>query len=316
MPWGGSEEITMKGMMVSQNQIVDFDLNKLFASPSNIKNDFLKIWDKINKLCDLSIGFDFKDLEKLVIYDILDGTRSTISTNNMFDRRLECAFFTLNLIHTLKSLGVRDSYFMIHTSYNRHRGEKEFKLVLDKILLGAPFIKKYAIQNNIRCLCIGAKENYELIDVLKEVTESTKNGSFNAFFLFDYAENFSQSNEKENIFDVLPDIDVCIRHTKFQISGGWIPGKMRKSVFLYSQNGATYSNWEPNEIVALIAMALFAKKINEGEGLSKVYLDNDELQQRYIKREIDLFSKTAYFREKPRKLFMLGSPVGIYQMYY
>jgi hypothetical protein len=306
----------MRGVLTSQNQLVNFDLNKIFASPSNIKNDFLRIWNKINKLCDLNISFNFKELENLVIYDILDGTRSTLSMNNMFDHRLECAFFTLNLIHTLKSLGVKSSYFMVHTSYNRNRGEKEFKLVLEKILLGAPFVKKYAIQNNIRCLCIGANENYELRDVLKEVMESTRDGSFNAFFLFDYAEYLPQSDEKQNVFDVLPDIDVCIRHTKFQISGGWIPGKMRRSVFLYSQNGTTYSNWESDEIVALIAMSLFAKKINEGEGLSKIYSDNDELKQRYIKREIDLFHKTVYFREKPRKLFMLGSPIGIYQMYY
>ena len=306
----------MRGVLTSQNQLVNFDLNKMFASPSNIKNDFLRIWNKINKLCDLSISFNFEELQNLVIYDILDGTRSTLSMNNMFDHRLECAFFTLNLIHTLKSLGVKNSYFMVHTAYNRSRGEKEFKLVLEKILLSTPFVKKYAIQNNIRCLCIGTKENYELRDVLKEVMESTRNGSFNAFFLFDYTEYLPQSVEKQNIFDVLPDIDVCVRHTKFQISGGWIPGKMRKSVFLYSQNGTTYSNWESDEIVALIAMSLFAKKINKGEGLSKIYSDNDELKQRYIKREIDLFHKTVYFREKPRKLFMLGSPIGIYQIYY
>lgn len=306
---------TMKCMRCSQNQLVDFDLNKMFASSSNIKNDFLEIWDKINKLCDLNISFNSKDLENLVIYDILDGTRSTLSTDDTFDYRLECAFFTLNLIHTLKALGIKNSYFMIHTSYNRNRGENEFKLVLEKILLGAPFIKKYAIKNNIRCLCIGAKENYELIDILKEVMDSTKDGDFNAFFLFDYAEFLPQSDGKKNIFDVLPDIDVCIRHTKFQISGGWIPGKMRKSVFLYSQNGSTYNNWKSDEIVALIAMSLFAKKLNEGEGLSKVYSDG-EIKQRYIKREIDLFHKTVYFRKKPRKLFMLGSPVGIYQMYY
>ena len=91
---------------------------------------------------------------------------------------------------------------------------------------------------------------------------------------------------------------------------------MKKSAFLYSQNGTTYRNWEPDELVALIAMAVLAKKFNEGEGLSKIYSKNDEIQQRYVKREVDLFQKTIYLRDHPKKLFIVGSPVGTYQIYY
>ena len=92
--------------------------------------------------------------------------------------------------------------------------------------------------------------------------------------------------------------------------------KKTKSVFLYSQNGTTYSNWESDELIALVAMALLAKELNEGEVLSKTYTNNEERQQRYKKREIDLFQKTIYLRKQPRKLFMLGSPIGTYQIYY
>ncbi len=115
----------------------------------------------------------------------------------------------------------------------------------------------------------------------------------------------------------LPEINVHIRHTKFQPSGGWIPEKMKKSAFLYSQNGSIFSNWESDEIVTLIAMALLAKNFNITEGLDKVYTTDDEIQQRYKKRELDLFQKTVFLREHPtKKLFMLGSPNGIYQFYY
>ena len=91
---------------------------------------------------------------------------------------------------------------------------------------------------------------------------------------------------------------------------------MRKSVFLYSQNGTTYSNWESDELVALVAMAILAKKSNEGEVLGKTYTSNDERQQRYLKREVELFQKTVYLRKQPRKLFLYGSPTGTYQIYY
>lgn len=301
-----------------QEQIVEFDYNKLFASTSTIKNNFYKIWNKIIQKTDLDITIDkdFTEMKNLVIYDIVDGSRSTLISKSMIDYKLESAFYTLNFIHTLRALGAKNCYIMIHTSYNRERGEKEFDRILEKISLGAPFIKKYAIQNNVRCLCIGARENYEYINLLNDVMESTKNGVFNTFFLFDYNEKWSMAKEGWNILNTLPDIDVCIRHTKFQISGGWIPDKMSRSAFLYSQNGATYSNWDSDELVTLVALALLAKLLHKGEILNKTYIAKEEINQRYELRELKLFNKVINLRDNPKKLFMMGSPVGIYQFYY
>ena len=205
---------------------------------------------------------------------------------------------------------------MLHTSYNRKRGKKDLKRVFQMIKTGGELIKQYSIKNNIRCNCLCGNKNYELMDILNDVEQQTKTGDFNTHYLFDYNEEWYGTKEGFDNINALPDINVHIRHTKFQPSGGWIPGKMKKSVFLYSQNGTTYSNWESDELIALVAMALLAKELNEGEVLSKTYSYNDERQQRYKKREIELFQKTIYLRKQPRKLFMLGSPIGTYQIYY
>jgi hypothetical protein len=288
------------------------------ASTSAIKNIFYKIWNEIIQEIGLDISADegFAEIKNLVIYDILDGTRSTLISRYPIDYRLESGLYALNFIHTLKALCAKNCYIMIHTSYNRGRGKKEFNHVLEKILAGEPFIKKYAIQNSISCLCIGVKDNYEHGNLLKDINETTKKGVFNSIFLFDYNEKWPLSKEGQNVLKNLPDIDVFIRHTKFQISGGWIPGKMTHSVFLYSQNGSTYSNWDSDELVVLVALALLAKLLHKGEVLNKIYSSVEEINYRYILRESKLFNKVVILRENPRKLFILGSPMGVYQFYY
>ena len=297
-----------------------YDFEKLFASSSTIRDDFCNIWSSIIEKVD-GIKTTVEDaqeaVKELVLYDALDGGRTTLTSKPFIEPKDDMPLFSIAFMHTLRALGTKSCIIMVHTSYNRERGEKELKRVLNAIKSGAELIKQYSIEHGIRCNCLYTNENYEIIDVLKDVEQQTQDGAFNAYFLFDYNEEWFGTKEGRNILNALPNIDVHIRHTKFNFSGGWIPGKMRKSAFLYSQNGTTYSNWESNEILALVTMALLAKKFNEGEGLSKVYSNNDEIQQRYIKREIDLFKKIIYLREQPpQKLFMLGSPIGIYQLYY
>jgi hypothetical protein len=308
----------MEDLLNNYEKITDLDYNKLFASTSTIKNDFYKIWDKIIQKIDLDIISDknCKEIENLVIYDILDGSRSTLISKSKVDWDVELPLYTLNIIHTLRALGARNCYIMIHTSYNRERGGKEFNQVLKKITLGALLIKKYAIQNNIRCSCIGMQENYEYIHLLSDIMESTKNGDFHTYFLFDYNEKWILNRNAQILLNNMPDIDVYIRHTKFQPSGGWIPGKMSRSAFLYSQNGSIYSNWDSDELVTLLALSLLAKLLHKGEILSKTYITREEIDQRYRLRELELFNKVIELQANPKKLFMIGSPIGVYQFYY
>lgn len=298
--------------------MVKFDYNKLFGSPSTIKSDFYYIWNNIIKKTKLKINVDvaIEEFKNLVLYEALDGSRSTLTSNKDINRGKECALYVINFIHVLKVLGAKTCVFMIHTSYNRNRGENEFKNILHDIESGTFFIKKYSIENDIRCSCICLNENYELINLMKDISESTKNGEFCAYFLFDYNEEWAMTEKGQNIIKNLSDIDVFIRHTKFQFSGGWIPGKMSRSVFLYSQNGTTYNNWDSDELVALVALALLAKILHKDEGLHKIYTAKEEINRRYELRELKLFNKVVNLREESKKLFMIGSPIGVYQFYY
>ena len=306
----------MKTLLINLEKITDLDYNKLFASTSTIKNDFYKIWNMIIQKTQLNISVDtaMKEFENLTIYEAVDGSRSTLNQN--LNRGEECVLYVINFIHTLKALGAKTCLIMIHTSYNRNRGENEIKNILHNIEIGSALIKKYGIQNNICCSCICINEDYELIDLLKDVTESTKNGEFCTYFLFDYNEKWAMTERGQNIIKNLPNIDVHIRHTKFQFSGGWIPDKMSHSAFLYSQNGSIYSNWDSDELVTLLALSLLAKLLHKGEILNKTYITRNEINKRYRLRELELFNKVIELRSNPKKLFMIGSPNGVYQFYY
>lgn len=306
----------MKYMLLEQGPPVEFDFDSLLTSNSKIKNYFYKIWNTIIQKTQLNISVDtaVKEFKNLTIYEAVDGSRSTLNQN--LDRGGECVLYVINFIHTLRALGAKTCFMMIHSSYNRRRGEKELKNILHDIEIGSALIKKYGIENNICCSCICINENYELVNLLKDVTESTKNGEFCTYFLFDYNEEWAMTEKGRNIIKNLPGIDVHIRHTKFQFSGGWIPDKMSRSVFLYSQNGTTYSNWKTDELVTLMALSLLAKLFHKGESLEKIYTTQEEIDRRYKLRELQLFNRVIKLRENPRKLFMIGSPVGVYQFYY
>jgi len=296
-----------------------YDFQKLFASSSTICDHFRDIWKSIIEEVDdvkITIEDAQESVKELVLYDALDGGRTTLTSKPFIEQKHDIPLFSMGLIHTLKVLGANSCVIMIHTSYNRERGDKEFKRILDIIKSGADLIKQYSIENNIRCNCLCLNKDYELIELLKDAQQQTQDGTFNAYFLFDYNEEWFGTREGYDILNKLPNIDVHVRHTKFNFSGGWIPSKMHRSAFLYSQNGSSFSNWENDELVAQVAIALLAKKFNEGEGLNKVYSDYNEIQQRYIKREVDLFKKIVCLREHPKKLFIFGSSIGPYQIYY
>jgi len=301
-----------------QERSLDLDINRLLESPSKIKEDFRHIWNTIVKNINVNIGTDtaFSELENLVIYEALDGSRSTCAFNKNINPQFEGPLYVIKFMHILKLLGAKTCCMMVHTSYNRDRGQTEFNNVICAIEEGAPLIKNYGIENNVFCSCMCINKNYELKTILNDITESTRNGEFCTHFLFDYNEEWAETDVGLEAIKNLPEIDVHIRHTKFQFSGGWIPGKMSKSVFLYSQNGSTYSNWDTNELITLISLSLLAKLFHKGEALGKIYKNDGEIIERYKTRELKLFNKIINLRDNPKKLFMIGSPVGVYQFYY
>src|SRR2546425_12111078 len=217
--------------------------------------------------------------------------------------------------HTLASLGARTNVIMTHTVYNRDRGPEETKRFLEILLKGIDPFREYARRHGLAIHLEGIREGYELEKEFNRAFPMPSHPKFDAHFLMDYEEEWFLSPEGRALLEVLPPIDVVVRHTKLGISGGWIPTRMRKAAYVYSQNGTVHSNWNFNEYAAMVAVTYLAKILHEGEALSKTYASIDEIKARYRDREIRLRQKIVRLSPKPRKLFVVGSPVGLIQVY-
>ena len=55
--------------------------------------------------------------------------------------------------------------------------------------------------------------------------------------------------------------------------------------------------------------------LHKGEGLSKKYVSVDEIKDRYRRRELNLQQRVVKLKGSPRKLFVIGSPTGLIQVY-
>ena len=303
-----------KGGRAPEAAGMDFTL----ATPEEILATFRAIWERLAG--ELGLGMSAEDalesMKDLVLYDIPDGTRSTLTVPPMMDVDLDAGMYCLGLVHTLKSLGARKVVVMTHTAYNRARGPEDTQRFLKIIGKAVEPVAQYSKRHRVKLQLIGQASGYELENLLARTIPEFDNAPFEASFLVDYAEELFLTPEGRETLRRLPDIDVCIRHTKLQVSGGWIPTRMLKSSYVYSQNGTLFSNWTSDEYVALVAVALLSKKLMSGEILGKSYLDVDDVKRRFQLRELNLFQKTVRLRGDPKKLFVIGSPIGLYQVYY
>ena len=288
------------------------------ATPEDVRDTFMSIWERLATEIDLDLpaAEALAAVQDLVVYDIPDGTRSTLTVPPMMDVDLDAGMFCLALVHTLKALGARKAVVMTHTAYNRARGPEDTQRFLKVVSKAIEPVVQYSKRHRVKLQLVGQAPGYELEEIIARAIPDLEGGAFEADFLVDYAEELFLTPEGREALSRLPDIDVCVRHTKLQISGGWIPTKMLRSSYVYSQNGTLFSNWSPDEYVALVAVALLSKKLLSGEVLGKTYLDVDDVKKRYQLRELNLFQKTVRLRGDPKKLFVIGSPFGLYHIYY
>ena len=287
------------------------------ATPEAIRDAFVAAWEGLSHSLHLGIGPSraLDSVPDLVLYDIPDGTRSTLSVPATLDVETDAGMYCIALVHTLASLGARQGVLLTHTVYNRERGPQDTKRFLQIMAHGVEPFRGYARRHGIRMNLYGLHEGYELGPLLSKAFSAPAKPKFNAHFLLEYEEEWFLTPEGRALLEALPEIDVVVRHTKLQVSGGWIPIRMRKSAYLYSQNGSLNSNWSYDEYAALVAVALAAKFLHAGEALTKQYVSVDELKDRYRQRELRLGQRVVRLREKPRKLFVLGSPTGLIQVY-
>lgn len=285
------------------------------APKEEIIKAFQRTWTTLREEMELAIdsGEALKRMADLVLYDVPDGTRSTLSVKEEIEIGEDAGLFCTALIHTLNSLGARKAIMMTHTSYNRLRGAEGTHRFIKLIHDGLGPLTAYARANDVNLRFVGMGANYELNEYLEQVLPKPQPANFDAIFLTDYHEDYFLQEGKEYL-PMIPEVDVCIRHTKMSMGGGWIPQRMLKSTFVYCQNGSLFSNWRYDELGVLAAVSLAAKLFHSGEGLSKVYGDVDEVKRRHQMRELRLFYKTVELSPKPRKLFIVGSPIGLYRV--
>jgi len=287
------------------------------ATPEAIRTSFADAWESLSHSLGLGLDADkaLLGVRDLVMYDIPDGTRSTLSVPIAYDVEADAGLYCLALVHTLASLGARANVILTHTSYNRQRGPAETRRFLEITQRGIDPFRQYARRHAILIHLEGVRDGYELEAEFRKAFPAPAKPRFNAHFLLDYAEEWFLTPEGRALLGELPDIDVVMRHTKLGIAGGWIPTKMHRAAYVYSQNGTVHSNWTFDEYAAMVAVAYLAKFLHQGEALSKTYASIDEIKARYRERELKLRQKIIRLTPKPRKLFVVGSPVGLIQVY-
>lgn len=287
------------------------------ATPEAIRKSFADAWEDLSHSLGLGIdaGHALEGVRDLVMYDIPDGTRSTLSVPIAYDVEADAGLYCLSLVHVLASLGARANVILTHTAYNRERGPEETRRFLEIMLKGIDPFRHFARRHGVEILLEGLHKGYELEAEFRKSFPSPANPRFNAHFLLDYEEEWFLTEDGRSLLAALPDIDVVMRHTKLGIAGGWIPTKMRRAAYVYSQNGTVHSNWTFDEYAAMVAVTYLAKVLHQGEALSKTYASIDEIKARYRERELKLRQKIIRLTPKPRKLFVLGSPVGLIQVY-
>ncbi len=287
------------------------------ATPEAIQDAFVAAWEGLSHSLGLEIGPSaaLEGVRDLVLYDIPDGTRSTLSVPSTMDVESDAGMYCLALVHTLASLGARQGVLLTHTVYNRERGPEDTKRFLEIMAHGVQPFRGYARRHGIRMSLHGMHEGYELGPLLHDAFPAPARPRFDAHFLLEYEEEWFLTPQGRELLEMLPEIDVVVRHTKLQVSGGWIPMRMRKSAYLYSQNGSLNSNWSYDEYAGLVAVAYLAKVLHVGEALSKKYVSVDEIKDRYQQRELKLLQRVVRLKEKPRKLYVVGSPTGLIQVY-
>lgn len=287
-------------------------------SPDDIRRSFLDLWPRLNGVLEKPVdpATALKDIGDLVIYEIPDGTRTTLTTTERIDVELDVGMWCLSFMHTLRSLGARKAVLMTHTAYNRQRGVAELERIMSVMERGIAPMADYCRANNINARVVGMNDDYELSESIRAAFPERRDSDFEAFFLIDYREEDFLEERGKELMSQLPEVDVVVRHTKLHVSGGWLPTKTLQSTLLYCQNGTVYTNWTFDEQVSLVGAALLAKYLNKGEMLVKTYPSVDDVKKRYQKRELSLSNRVVKVRGAPRKLYVMGSPWGLVQVYY
>jgi len=253
----------------------------------------MTLLQKINSLPE----FENLEIEKytssFVPYLYLDGHRSSNSGSSDLEKYSSGFRFFLRFGTMMQQLGFTKMVTMVHTSRNckdRERIDSIQSAVQKSIDFTDDYVSKSKFQLYGDIESYKSMGNSEFYNYLNEVdNKSPAKPDFIHHILINYSEQWAINNLDR--INLMPDISCVIRFTKGFVSGGWIPIKMQKTTFVYSQVPSVSEFWSDDGILALFLISL-KNWIATKDFIGTKSYDNEEKELIHKKRDIDLSHNT------------------------
>lgn len=268
----------------------------VFNTKSNIE---------LKKVLDL-LKIDKRDIDKysnlFVPYLYLDGHRTSCVGNNVIYQYKSGFDFFIRFADILKALGFKQLVTMVHTFRNL---QVNGRIEAVKTATKESVTSKLNHLTNSNINFYGNLELYKEIgfddfyNFLKSYSINSDGNNFHHHILINYSEDWAIKNLTE--FSGMPNISSIIRFTKGHVSGGWIPEKMKKSTFIYSQIPSVSEFWSDEGILALI-LIVFKNWMIMKDFIGQKLYDQNEKEKIHQKRDNDLsFDKMKLALNSPKR---------------
>ena len=228
-----------------------------------------------------------------VPYLYLDGHRSGSKGISDSDGYKNGYLFFVRFGRILKQLGFKQMVTMVHTQRNFSSKER-----IDTILTAIKnnFDDKDEFIKNSAFKIYGDTNSYKQnghTDFYKFLSNINNGPSVNQNFTHHILINYSEEWGLKNLqkINCIPEISSVIRFTKGFVSGGWVPIKMQRTSFIYSQIPSISEFWSDESITALILISLNTWIATKEFIGTKSYCKNEK-EVSHLKRDLELSKDT------------------------
>ena len=269
---------------------------------------------------ELDIQPSKEDIEDLVIYEMTDGTRTSMEETGA-EAYYNGGIYCLRFMHFLKSIGARHLY--LNVIHERHKDRVNYQDIYAGFtrLVGLyrDFAEKHSdikwtfVGDFSKSIAPGADDQqFDIRAALHEFERLTRDreDALSVYFMINYSTQWL-TEEGWELFKDLPNANVILRHCKGYVNGDmWLPTKLDNNTFMYAQNGSVSRNWSDRQLVYLIALALRSMLLNRGTHYSKKYAGDEQNQIRMQREEkLAMVHRCLQEAEKPKRVIIF-SPVG------
>lgn len=283
--------------------------------------DASAIRDMFTDVCrELDIQPTKEDVENLVIYEMTDGTRTSMEETGA-EAYYNGGIFCLRFMHFLKSIGAKHLY--INVIHERHKDRVNYRDIYEGFTRLVDRYRDFAeAHSDIKWTFVGdfkesiapasGEQQLDIRGALQEfeqLTQGRKN-ALSVYFMINYSTKWL-TEEGWEFFKDLPNANVILRHCKGYVNGDmWLPTKLDNNTFMYAQNGSVSKNWSDRQLVYLIGLALRSMLLNRGTHYSKKYAGNEQDRIREEREEkLAMIHRELQEADKPKRVIIF-SPVG------